>query len=133
MTGMGDPPSSAQRIAAVTLIATGLGFGVPTPLVLAHLRRTGELPMTPFGFRAMSGPFERLGPRAFRALLIALGAVCAADVAAGTLTWRGDRRGPRLAAIATPPGLVLGLGFALPFYLAAVPIWSLLLWLGRRR
>ena len=130
---MGAMPTAAERAAAVILVAVGLGFGVPTPFVLEHVQRTGELPMTPFGFRAMSGPFERLGPEAFSALLIALAGVCAADVAAGVLTWRGDRRGPRLAAIATPPGIVLGLGFALPFYLAAVPLWSGLLLLGRRR
>lgn len=129
---MAEVPTGAERAAAIVLIATGLGFGVPTPFVLDHLRRTGELPMTPFGFRAMSGPFERLGPEAFSALLVALAAICAADVAAGALTWRGDRRGPRLAGIATPPGIVLGLGFALPFYLAAVPLWSALLVLGRR-
>jgi hypothetical protein len=125
--------TTAERAAAIALVATGLGFGLPTPLVLESLRRTGELPMTPFGFRAMSGPFERLGPDAFSALLVALAAVCATDVAAGILTWRGDRRGPRLAAAATPPGVVLALGFALPFYLAAVPIWSGLLIVGRRR
>ena len=130
---MGDPPTSAERAAAIILIATGLGFGLPTPFVLEHFQRTGELPMTPFGFRAMSGPFERLGPEAFSALLVALTAACAADVAAGVLTWRGDRRGSRLAALATPPGVVLGLGFALPFYLAAVPLWSGLLLIGRRR
>ena len=89
--------------------------------------------MTPWGFRAMSGPFERLGPEAFQALLVAFAAVCAADVAAGALIWRGDPRGRPLAAIATPPGVVLGLGFALPFYLAAIPVWSAILVLGRRR
>ena len=130
---MAEPPSTAERAAAVALVAAGLGFGPATPIVIEHLRRTGELPMTPWGFRAMSGPFERLGPEAFQALLVAFAAVCAADVAAGALIWRGDPRGRPLAAIATPPGVVLGLGFALPFYLAAVPVWSALLVLGRRR
>ena len=122
-----------DRAAAGILVAIGLGFGLATPVVLEHLRRTGELPMTPWGFRAMSGPFERLDRDAFDALLVAFGAVCAADVAAGALIWRGDRRGRRLAAVATPPGVILGLGFALPFYLAAIPAWSALLLLGRRR
>jgi hypothetical protein len=122
-----------DRAAAAILIAIGLGFGLPTPVVLEHLRRTGELPMTPWGFRAMAGPFERLDRDAFIALLIAFGAVCAADVAAGAWIWRGDRRGRRLAAVATPPGVILGLGFALPFYLAAIPARSALLILGRRR
>lgn len=126
-------PTDSERAAAVVLAAAGLGFGVPTPLVLDHLRRTGELPLTPWGFRAMSGPFERLGPEAFSALLVALGVVCAADVAAGVLVWRGDPRGRRLAAVATPPGIVLGFGFALPFYLAAIPLWSGLLLVRRRR
>ena len=130
---MDGEPSILDRTAAVVLIATGLGFGAATPIVLEHLRRTGELPMTPWGFRAMSGPFERLGPDAFNALVVAFAAVCAADVAAGVLTWRNDPRGPRLAAVATPPGLILGLGFALPFYLAAIPAWSALLVVGRRR
>jgi hypothetical protein len=121
-----------DRAAAGILVVIGLGFGLATPIVIAHLRRTGELPMTPWGFRAMSGPFERFDQNVFSALLIAFGAVCAADVAAGALLWRGDPRGRPLAAVATPPGVILGLGFALPFYLAAVPAWSALLVLGRR-
>ena len=133
MPAMADTTTTSERAAAVALIATGLGFGLPAPIVLEHLRRTGELPMTPFGFRAMSGPFERLGPEAFSALLVALGAVCVADVAAGALLWRGDARGRRLAWAVTPPGIGLALGFALPFYLAAVPVWSALLAVGRRR
>ena len=128
-----SPAPLPDRAAAAVLVAIGLGFGLPVPIVVEHLRRTGELPMTPFGFRAYSGPAEALGPEAFEALLWAFAAVCAADVAAGVLTWRGDARGPRLAAVATPPGLALGLGFALPFYLAAIPIWSVLLLAGRRR
>jgi hypothetical protein len=125
--------SLTDRTAAGLLVGAGVGFGAPIPIVIEHLRRTGELPMTPWGFRAMSGPFERLGPEAFTALLVGLGAVCAADVAAGVLIWRGDPRGPRLAALATPPGVALGLGFALPFYLAAIPAWTVLLLIGRRR
>jgi hypothetical protein len=132
-TTVADPPTVAERGAAVVLASIGLGFGLAQPIVIEHLRRTGELPMTPWGFRAMSGPFERLGPDAFQALLVAFAAVCAADVAAGALVWRGDPRGARLAAVATPPGVVLGLGFALPFYLAAIPVWSALLVFGRRR
>jgi hypothetical protein len=132
MTGRGSV-AGADRAAAVVLVAVGLGFGLPVPVALEHLRRTGDLPMTPFGFRAYSGPFESLGPPAFAALLGAFAAVCAADVAAGVLTWRGDPRGPRLAAAVTIPGAALGLGFALPFYLASIPIRSGLLLLGRRR
>jgi hypothetical protein len=127
------PVPLTDRAAAAVLIAVGLGFGIPVPVVVDHLNRTGELPLTPWGFRAFSGPFEALGPTAFNALLWSFAAVCVTDVAAGALTWRGDGRGRRLAAVATPPGVILGLGFALPFYLAAVPLWSALLVAGRRR
>jgi hypothetical protein len=122
-----------DRAAAAILIAIGLGFGIPTPFVLAHLARNGELPMTPWGFRAMSGPFERLGPEAFTALGVAFAGVCAVDVVAGTLLWRGDRRGATVAAAITPAGVALGLGFALPIYLASIPLRSVPLLLGRRR
>ena len=88
--------------------------------------------MTPWGFRAFSGPFEALGPQAFTALLWAFGAVCAAEVVAGVFTWRGDPKGPRLAAVATIPGVGLGLGFALPIYLASIPLRTGLLLFGRR-
>ena len=38
------------------------------PFTLAHLARTGALPISPFGFRSFSGPFEQLGRDAFTAL-----------------------------------------------------------------
>ncbi len=57
------PPSPAIRVAAVTYVALGLGFGVGALAALASLARNGELPMTPRGFRALNGPFERLDPQ----------------------------------------------------------------------
>jgi len=114
-------------------VAVGVGFAIPVPWAVRHLDETGELPMTPWGFRAYSGPFEALGPERFKALAWAFALVCLTDVIAGLLTWRGDRRGPRLAAVATPPGVVLGLGFALPIYLASIVLRSALLLAGRRR
>lgn len=129
----GSTGSKAYRAAAAVLVAVGVGFGVPVPFVVDHLDRTGEPPMTPWGFRAYSGPFESLGAERFKALLWAFAAVCVADVVAGLLAWRGDRRGPRIAAVATPPGVALGLGFALPIYLASIVLRSILLVVGRRR
>jgi hypothetical protein len=117
---------TAARWAAITFIAPALGFGLPTPFVLAHLRRTGELPLTPFGFRSHSGPFERLGPDAFTALGWALVVICILDVLAGVWLWQGRRRGARLGVATTPLTLVLGLGFAFPFLLAALPLRLLL-------
>ena len=129
----GSSVTGAHRAAAALLIAVGVGFGLPIPWAVDHLDRTGELPMTPWGFRAYSGPFEELGPERFKLLAWAFALVCLTEVIAGLLTWRGDRRGPRLAALATPPGVVLGLGFALPIYLASIVLRSLLLVAGRRR
>lgn len=125
-------PMTAARWAAITFILPAVGFGLPTPFVLDHLRRTGELPLTPFGFRSHAGPFERLGPDAFTALGWALVVVCVLDVLAGVWLWQGRRRGARLGLATTPFALVLGLGFAFPFLLAALPLRLLLLVAARR-
>jgi hypothetical protein len=122
---------TAARWAALAFILPALGFGLPTPFVLAHLRRTGELPLTPFGFRSHAGPFERLGPDAFTALGWALLAICVLDVLAGVWLWQGRRRGARLGVATTPLTLVLGLGFAFPFLLAALPLRLLLVAVAR--
>jgi hypothetical protein len=114
-------PSRGIRIAAVLYIAE-VGFGLAMPGTLAHLARTGELPMTPLGFRAFSGPFEQLGTEAFTALGRALVVVGALDVVAGVLLWQRRRWGARLGVATTPFAFALGIGFALPFLLLMVPI-----------
>lgn len=124
---------TAARWAALAFILPALGFGLPTPFVLSHLRRTGELPMTPFGFRSHSGPFERLGPDAFIALGVALIVVCVLDVLAGAWLWQGRRRGARLGLATTPFALILATGFAFPFLLAALPLRVILVIAARRR
>ena len=53
--------SLATRAAAVSQVSLGLGFGVGALWTVQHLSRHGELPMTPWGFRSMSGPFEVFG------------------------------------------------------------------------
>jgi hypothetical protein len=113
-------------------VALGLGFGVGALVTLAHHARTGELPMTPWDFRAFSGPFERRGPQQFRALLWGLVGVCGADVLAGAWLWGGRQRGATLGLATTLPALVLGAGFALPFLLAGVPIRVAVVLVGRR-
>jgi hypothetical protein len=120
MTGT-ERPRIALRIAALCFIASA-GFGILMPGTLAHLTRTGELPMSPFGFRAFSGPFEQLGRDGFKALGWALVAVSTLDVLAGVWLWQGRRRGARLGLAATPIAFTLGIGFALPFLLLLVPI-----------
>lgn len=124
--------SRVIRAAALSYLALGLGFGAGGVVTLSHLARTGELPMTPFGFRSMSGPFEALGPDRFATLGWALVAVCALDVVAGAWLWQGRRRGFVLGLATTAPAFGLGAGFALPFLLVGVPIRVGLMLAGRR-
>jgi hypothetical protein len=123
---------AATRIAAVMYVMLGLGFGVGTAVTLAYFVREGELPMTPWGFRSLSGPFEQLGREPFIALGLGLVGVCTLDVVAGAWLWQGRRRGVRLGLATTIPALALGAGFALPFLLAGVPIRAALVLAGRR-
>jgi len=104
-----------------------LAFGITMPIALAHLARRGELPMTPFGFRAFSGPFERLGARRFALLGAALMGVSALNFVAGLWLVQGRRRGAVLGLALTPPATILGLGFALPLWLAPIPLRTIVL------
>jgi hypothetical protein len=123
----------ATRAAALMYVALGAGFGVGGAVTLVSLAREGELPMTPFGFRSMSGgPFESLGSPAFQILGWTLVGVCAMDVLAGVWLWQGRRRGARLGVATSLPALLLGAGFALPFLLVGVPIRTMLVLAGRR-
>ena len=122
----------AIRAAAVTYVVLGVGFGAGSVLTMASLARDGQLPMTPWGFRSMSGPFEQLGPGRFTILGSALVGVCALQVVAGAWLWQGRRRGAQPAVAATPLGLGLGAGFALPFLLVGEPIGAALVVVGRR-
>jgi hypothetical protein len=119
-----SPPVSTgvAKAAGLSYVLPALGFGVPTPYVLRHLVREHELPMTPFGFRSHSGPFEELGRDRFVALGIVLVVSCLIDLVAGVWLWRGRRRGAVLGLAATPLTLFMAYGFAFPFLLAAIPI-----------
>lgn len=129
---MNDGTPRTAKWAAIAYVLPAVAFGGATPFVLRHLARHGELPMTPFGFRALSGPFERLGQQRFTALGWALVGACAADAVAGAWLWQGRWRGARLGVATTPVTLALGLGFALPFLLAALPIRLALIAASRR-
>jgi hypothetical protein len=118
-------PARSVRVAAI-LYAMELGFGVFMPLALANLSRHGELPMTPFGFRAFSGPFEKLGLDRFTALGVALIGVSLLDAIAAIWLWQMRRRGGILGLAMTPLATVLGIGFALPFWLLPIPIRTVL-------
>ena len=98
-----SPGRVAIRLAGANFALLGAGFGLGALWAVAHLQRTGELPMTPWGFRAMSGPVEALGPRWVSALGAVFAGVCSLYVLAGVWLWRGERRGLRLGAAASAP------------------------------
>ena len=130
--GQSNAVGSATRAAGAVYVATGIGFGVGSVVSLVHLARHGELPMTPFGFRALSGPFESLGNGWLSVLGWLFVALCAVETVAGWRMWKGRPRGVAIGLVTTPLAVVLGLGFDLPFYLASIPIRLILLALGRR-
>lgn len=119
------------RVAGATYALLGIGFGAGAIVTLLHFARHGELPMTPWGFRSMSGPFEGLGAGRFSMVGWSFVAVCALDALAGIWLWQGRRRGARLGMVTSPLALILGAGFALPFLLVGVPIRLGLTWSGR--
>ena len=112
----------SAKAAGLAYILPALAFGIPTPFVLWHLTRTRELPMTPFGFRSHSGPFEAYGQETFIALGFVLIGSCLIDFIAGAWLWGGRRRGAILGVAATPLTLAMTYGFAFPFLLLAIPI-----------
>ena len=122
----------ATRAAGAVYMATGIGFGVGSAVTLVHLARHGELPMTPFGFRSMEGPFEGLGSASLSVLGWLFVGVCAVETLVGWKLWKGRQNGARIGLMTTPLAVVLGLGFDLPFYLASIPLRLGLLALGRR-
>lgn len=125
---------AASRAAGVLSVLLGLGFGSAMVLALGRLIQGGELPMTPFGFRAFAGgPFDRLPADAFKALGGLLVVTSVLDVLAGAWLWKGQRRGARLALATSPVSLGLSIGFALPFLLIGVPLRAALILAGRRR
>jgi hypothetical protein len=89
--------------------------------------------MTPFGFRLLAGPFERLGKEAFSGLAVVLAVVSMLDVVAGIWLWRGRRRGACLGLATSPAAFALGVGFAVPILLVTVPIRVALILSRRRR
>ena len=124
--------ASAARFAGASQVLLGAGFGIGAAVTMRHLAAHGELPLTPFGFRSMAGPFEELGPERLEQLGWAFVGVCAADVLAGLWLWQRRRRGLNLGLVTAVPGFALAVGFALPFMLIGIPVRLVFALAGRR-
>ena len=124
-------PAIGVRVAAGLHLLLGAGFAASVPFVLAHLRRSGELPASPFGWRCLAGPFEQLGTERLAILGWALVVVSAIDVLARIWLWQGRRQGRWLGLATDGPALILGIGFGLPLLVVGVPIRAALVLANR--
>jgi hypothetical protein len=135
---MTPPARLATSIRAASLLYTvpGIGFVIFVPLVLVHDALRGELPMTPFGWRLMGGPFEQIGTERLTplgwGLALALVGTAILDVVAGWWLRQGRRRGGRLALATTPISLGLGIAFVVPFLFVVPPLRAILVIAGWR-
>ena len=125
-----------HRVLAVIYAVPGVGFVVSTLAVLLYLRERGELPMTPFGWRLLGGPYPEIGTDRLTPLGWALAgvliAVSGVDVLIGRWLWQGRRRGAILALVMAPVSFALGWLFVLPYLLVMAPLRALVTVVGWR-
>jgi hypothetical protein len=129
-----------HRVLAVIYAVPGVGWAVATLAVLVYHGVRGELPMTPFGWRLLGGPYSEIGTERLTPLGWALAwllvAVSGVDVLIGRWLWQGRRRGAVLALVMAPLSLALGRVFVLPYLLVMAPVRALAAisaWRGLRR
>jgi hypothetical protein len=129
-----DPPAAklgkSVRAASLLHAVPGIGLAISVPLILAHDAVRGELPMTPFGWRLMGGPFEKIGTERLTplgwSLALALVGTAILDIVTGIWLRQGRRRGGRLALATTPISVALGVAFVVPFLLVVPPLRAIL-------
>ena len=126
-----------RRITAVIYAVPGVGWAASLLAVLLYLKRRGELPMTPFGFRLLGGPYPQIGTErltplgwALAWLLVGLSGL---DVLVGRWLWQRRRRGAVVALALAPLSFVLGRLFALPYLLVMAPLRALLVLMSWRQ
>ena len=114
------------RVLALLYAVPGVGWAVATLAVLLYHRDHGELPMTPFGWRLLGGPYPEIGTDRLTPLGWALAwllvAVSIVDVMIGRWLWLGRPRGAVLALVMAPVSFALGWLFALPYLLVMAPL-----------
>ena len=125
------------RLASVLYVVPGLGFALATAAILLYDARRHELPMTPFGWRLLGGPYEQIGTDTLtglgRALGTALIVVSVVDLVAGVWLRQGRRRGAMLGVATTPISLLLGTLFVVPALWIIPPVRAVLAIAGWRR
>ena len=113
-----------HRVLGVIYAVPGVGWAVSTLAVLVYHEARGELPMSPFGWRLLGGPYlgtERLTPLGWTLAWVLI-AVSLADVLIGQRLWHGRRGGAMLALAMAPVSLALGWLFALPYLIVIAPL-----------
>jgi hypothetical protein len=114
---------------ALLYAVPGVGWAVATLAILLYHRDHGELPMTPFGWRLLGGPYPEIGTDRLTPLGWALAwllvAVSIVDVMIGRWLWLGRPRGAVLALVMAPVSFALGWLFALPYLLVMTPLRSI--------
>jgi hypothetical protein len=115
-----------HRVLALIYAVPGIGWAVATLAVLLYQGQRGELPMSPFGWRLLGGPYPQVGVDRLTPLGVALAwlliAVSIVDVAVGRWLWQGRRRGAVLALMMAPISFGLGWLFALPYLIVMAPL-----------
>ena len=129
-----------HRVLAVVYAVPGIGWTVATLAVLLYQQQRGELPMSPFGWRHLGGPYPEIGTTSLTplgwALAWVLVGVSIVDILIGRWLWQGRRRGAVVALVMAPLSFALGWLFALPYLLVMAPlraIAALVAWRGLRR
>jgi hypothetical protein len=128
------------RVLAVIYAVPGIGWAVGTLAVLLYHKERGQLPMTPFGWRLLGGPYSEIGTERLTPLGWALAwlliAVSIVDVLIGRWLWQGRRRGAVLALVMAAVSFALGRLFVLPYLLVMAPlrvVATIIAWRGLRR
>lgn len=131
--------SSIHRPLAVIYAVPGVGWAVATLAVLWYHRERRELPMTPFGWRLLGGPYPEIGTERLTPLGWGLAwlliVVSGIDVLIGRWLWQGRRRGAILGLVTALVSVALGRLFVLPYVIVMAPlraIVTLVAWRGLR-
>ena len=124
-------------LASALYVVPGLGTALATAAILLYDAGRHELPMTPFGWRLLGGPYEQIGTDTLtglgRVLGIALIVVSISDLVAGIWLRQGRRRGAMLGVATTPISLLLGTLFVVPALWIIPPVRAFLAIAGWRR